>query len=222
MAQIKLNATYGMTGTLPAVSGANLTTLNGTQVTSGTLPMARLSGTLPALNGSALTTLNASNVSSGTLNAARYSGGKILQVVSTVGTYVTDTSSTSPSTNIYVTIVCSASSSKVLVIYAPPSVIYFSNTSNFGHHALYREVSGGADTNLTTSGHGSNWGIMRPGSSGNMDSGSNITYLDSPNTTTSLDYKIKVRTDNTALNMIYGHSSGQPCMSSITVMEIGA
>jgi hypothetical protein len=37
--------------------------------------MARLSGTLPALNGSALTTLNASNVSSGTLNAARYSGG---------------------------------------------------------------------------------------------------------------------------------------------------
>jgi hypothetical protein len=79
MAQIKLNATYGMTGTLPAVSGANLTALNGTQVTSGTLPMARLSGTLPALNGSALTTLNATNVSSGTLNAARYSGGKIVQ-----------------------------------------------------------------------------------------------------------------------------------------------
>jgi len=72
MAQIKVNMTYGATGTLPAVSGANLTSLNGTQVTSGTLPMARLSGTLPALNGSALTTLNASNVSSGTLNASRY------------------------------------------------------------------------------------------------------------------------------------------------------
>jgi len=77
MAQIKTNLTYGTTGTLPAVSGANLTSLNGTQVTSGTLPMARLSGTLPALNGSALTTINASNISSGTLNSARYTAGGI-------------------------------------------------------------------------------------------------------------------------------------------------
>ena len=39
-------------------SGASLTALNATQLTSGTLPMARLSGTLPALNGSALTNLS--------------------------------------------------------------------------------------------------------------------------------------------------------------------
>tara|TARA_R100001440_G_scaffold31639_1_gene50230 strand:+ start:562 stop:1125 length:564 start_codon:yes stop_codon:yes gene_type:complete len=50
MAQIKLNATLGLEGTLPAISGANLTSLN------------------------------ASNISSGTLNSARFSGGKILQV----------------------------------------------------------------------------------------------------------------------------------------------
>ena len=37
--------------------GSGLTGLNATQLTSGTLPMARLSGTLPALNGSALTNL---------------------------------------------------------------------------------------------------------------------------------------------------------------------
>ena len=43
-------------------SGASLTALNATQLTSGTLPMARLSGTLPALNGSALTNLPASSV----------------------------------------------------------------------------------------------------------------------------------------------------------------
>ena len=36
-----------------------------------------LTGNLPALNGSAVTTINASNISSGTLAAASYSGGKI-------------------------------------------------------------------------------------------------------------------------------------------------
>ena len=40
-------------------SGASLTALNATELTSGTVPMARLSGTLPALNGSALTNLPA-------------------------------------------------------------------------------------------------------------------------------------------------------------------
>ena len=35
-----------LTGTISAISGANLTNLNATQLTSGTLPMARLSGTL--------------------------------------------------------------------------------------------------------------------------------------------------------------------------------
>ena len=44
MAQIKLNATYGLTGALPAVSGANLTTLNATNISSGTLNAARYSG----------------------------------------------------------------------------------------------------------------------------------------------------------------------------------
>ena len=41
-------------------SGSGLTALNATELTSGTLPMARLSGTLPALNGSALTNLPSS------------------------------------------------------------------------------------------------------------------------------------------------------------------
>ena len=45
MAQIKLNATYGLTGTLPAVSGANLTTLNASNVSSGTLNAARYTDT---------------------------------------------------------------------------------------------------------------------------------------------------------------------------------
>jgi hypothetical protein len=80
--------------------------------------MARLSGTLPALNGSALTTLNATNVSSGTLASARYSGGKILQVqhmsTSTAVSYNTNTSFVD--TGITDSITPSATSSKILIV----------------------------------------------------------------------------------------------------------
>ena len=37
-------------------------------------------GSLPAISGANLTSLNASNISSGTLNSATFSGGKVLQV----------------------------------------------------------------------------------------------------------------------------------------------
>ena len=60
-----------LTGALPAISGASLTALNATQLTSGTLPDARF-GTLPAVSGVNLTALNATNLGSGTLPDARF------------------------------------------------------------------------------------------------------------------------------------------------------
>ena len=57
--------------TLPAISGANLTNLDASDLASGTIPDARFPATLPALNGSALTNLNASNLASGTVPIAR-------------------------------------------------------------------------------------------------------------------------------------------------------
>lgn len=81
------------TGALPALSGANLTNLNASNIASGTLDNNRLnasvtlqgntfnganqlvqlngSGVLPALSGINLTNLNASNIASGTLAVAR-------------------------------------------------------------------------------------------------------------------------------------------------------
>jgi len=50
-------------------------TTNASNLSTGTLPMARLSGTLPALNGSALTALNATNLGSGTVPTARLGTG---------------------------------------------------------------------------------------------------------------------------------------------------
>ena len=62
------------TGTMALTSDINLTALNASNLTSGTVPDARFPATLPALNGSALTALNASNIATGTLPMARLSG----------------------------------------------------------------------------------------------------------------------------------------------------
>jgi hypothetical protein len=57
---------------LPALSGLNLTNLNASNLASGTLPDARFPSVLPALSGLNLTNLNASNLASGTLPDARF------------------------------------------------------------------------------------------------------------------------------------------------------
>jgi hypothetical protein len=57
--------------TLPAASGTNLTSLNASNLSSGTVADARFPATLPALNGSALTNLNATALASGTVANAR-------------------------------------------------------------------------------------------------------------------------------------------------------
>jgi hypothetical protein len=57
--------------TLPAASGVNLTSLNASNLASGTVPDARFPATLPAASGVNLTSLNASNLASGTVPIAR-------------------------------------------------------------------------------------------------------------------------------------------------------
>ncbi len=57
--------------TLPAVSGANLTSLDADNLGIGTIPNGRFPATLPAVSGTNLTSLNADNISSGTLASAR-------------------------------------------------------------------------------------------------------------------------------------------------------
>lgn len=68
-----LAVTSGGTGSATAAfSGANITALNATQLTTGTLPDARFPATLPAASGVNLTALNASNLASGTIPDARF------------------------------------------------------------------------------------------------------------------------------------------------------
>ena len=93
MAQIKLNATYGLTGTLPAVSGANLTNLDARD----------LENALPAISGASLTGI---------------SGGKLLAHVSSgYGTQQSSTSSTWADMNLATAAITPATSgSKFFVI----------------------------------------------------------------------------------------------------------
>ncbi len=65
--------------TLPALDGSALTALNATELTSGTVPDDRFPDTLPALDGSALTALNASSISTGTLDIARVANASVTE-----------------------------------------------------------------------------------------------------------------------------------------------
>jgi surfactin synthase thioesterase subunit len=57
--------------TLPAASGTNLTSLNASNLSSGTVADARFPATLPAISGANLTNLDASDLASGTVPIAR-------------------------------------------------------------------------------------------------------------------------------------------------------
>ena len=121
MAQIKLNATYGLTGTLPAVSGANLTSL-----TSG-----NLTGALPAISGASLTGISA---------------GKVLQVVTAISeTDISSSSATYVDSGVSCAITPAATSSKVLVMWNQGRAFLASTQEMFC--AAYVDI-GGAGYNI--------------------------------------------------------------------------
>jgi len=78
-----------VTGTLPAISGANLTALNGSNIASGTVADARistltaskLSGALPAISAANLTSIPAANIVGVATGGFKRSGETSLQVL---------------------------------------------------------------------------------------------------------------------------------------------
>ena len=146
-------------------------------------------------------------------------GGKVLQCLSYTMGSATVTSSTSyvNFSSMAVTITPSSTSSKILILHSAPATVYTDNNSNMGQVAIFRD-----STNITTLGHNSSFGSY---SSTDHHSGSGIIYLDSPNSTSALEYRVKVATDNSGLQFVYGShysNGGQPDQTSLTCMEIGA
>ena len=200
-------------------SGANLTALNATQLTSGSIPFARIDipgstelSERPA-TGDEFIVYDASAAVNKSINYANMKTGKIGQVLQTVGAYVTTIASTTYALNMSApSITPSSTDSKILIMHSAPSGITLSNTTNMGHVTLYRDSS-----NITTFGHNSSYASYQGAS---PLSGTSLIYLDSPSSTSAIVYSVYVKTDNASLSMVYGYSSGQPRGSSITVMEI--
>jgi len=204
MAQIKLNATYGMTGTLPAVSGANLTTLNGSNISSGTVADARISaltaskltGALPAISGASLTNLSA---------------GKVLQVINaTNDDYQSTTSTSFGDTNMTGAITPSATSSKVAVWVNMQGIKTGGNT---GIH--FRLLRGSTVLQAFQALGGETEDSQR-----NDFGTSAYCHLDSPSTTSATTYKVQYR-NHTSAGSVRVNSSGTTCCSMM-LMEISA
>ena len=204
------SATLTPPATMPASSGINFTALNASNLGSGTVPTARLgSGTA-----SSSTVLYGDQT-----YKIEPTGGKVLQVIQfTMASFVT-TSSTSyvDFSSMLVTITPSATTSKILLIHAAPSTCYCDNNTNMANVALFRDT-----TNITTLGHNTSFASYQKT---DYMEGTGITYLDSPSSTSAIEYRVKCKVDNASLQFVYGSyftAGSQPRQSSLIAMEIGA
>lgn len=148
---------------------------------------------------------------SGNLSFGDAGGGKVLQVVQTAFTTDTATSNTSYTAipNFEVDITPSATSSKVLV--NASFSIESTNSGTLAQYTLYKDDT----TNLGNSTYG--FGIATYGTSNGRNFAS-INYLDSPNTTSAVNYQIYQKVDNGGSCKVAGGSA----VCTITAMEIGA
>jgi len=218
------------TGTMALTSDINLTALNASNLTSGTVPDARFPSTLPALNGSALTALVASNIATGTVPTARLGsgtassstflrgdstyaalpgGGKILQVVSqVVTTKVATTSSSFVDTGITLAITPAATSSKILV-----QMQGMFGTGGGGENNFFQVLRGSTQLGLQMS-------IMQDGVTQNFPR--TVVFLDSPGTASAVTYKVQIKAGGNEVFMNRDNSNNQMGFSTITLLEVGA
>ena len=212
-------------------SGSGLTALNATQLTSGTIPIARIAddaitNAKMADDAIGVAQLSATGTASNSVflrgdnTWAAAGGGKVLQVVSYQTASVAQTSSTSfVNTNSYGAITPTLATSKVWVVF-DTGINYFDTGSATCRHMV--TVFRGS-TDLGAIGNdGVGYGIFGHYTHGvtyndlGWQGGCNI--LDSPNTTSATTYRVKHRTDNSSATVrlqYYGKST-------LTLIEIGA
>jgi len=174
--------------------------LTGADIQDGTIGIADLSAT---------GTKDSTTFLRGDNTFAEAGGGKVLQVVSASDTTNRTVSSSSfTSTTVSASITPASASNKILILVSGMMSI---NTSQaYAYLTVYR---GGTDLASTTNGFS---GAMYQGDSPvNVNSAAvNVSFLDSPSTTSSTTYTVYTRTNAGACN--FGVSSKQ----TVTLLEI--
>jgi len=210
---ITISGTNGIVGAGFTVDNSGVSVTAGVG-TFGTLaaPAAGLTGALPAISAANLTSIPAANIvgvcTSGLTKTGGFGGGKISQVQQTVIDSQTSINSDTETEIMNVSITPSATSSKVLVcVNMAPS--YTNDTSTEFKAIIYRD-----STAIT--------GLARYfGSSGvgPVDGCLNGMFLDSPNTTSAVTYRMKTTRVNGSNSYVVNHTNSE-AKSTITAMEI--
>ena len=139
------------------------------------------------------------------------SSGQVIQVVSATDSTQRTTTSTSfvtGSNTLSVSITPSSASNKIFIIVG-------ANNRTSATYNVFTVFRGATDL-----GAASNMGLGVTGGANDVaDSASTfgISFLDSPNTTSSTTYQLQFRTNNVAYNAVLNYNNSK---SSITVMEI--
>ncbi len=181
--------------------------------TSTSIDATKLSGALPAIDGSALTNLPG--------------GGKVLQVVQAVKTNAASSSATSYTDigDLVVSITPSSTSSKIMV---STDITVGTNTNTYATARFTRNGTaiglGDVDGNR---GQGS-FSLAGDSHEYTKADTRSMAYLDSPASTSALTYKVQCKMNSGQFVMFnvpgenYNDSNTVVCISTITVMEIGA
>ena len=196
------NATSGSEIRLPedTDNGSNYVALKAPDTIASNLTL-----TLPSADGSSGQVLQTNG--SGVLSFVS-GGGKVLQVVS--GSYASQASTTSTtfqdlSSDTNVSITCSSASNKVLII------AHFNECYLNGSHCLWIRITAGGSEIIKSE-------CVLFGPSGERLHNQNITFLYSPNSTSSIQYKMQFKSNNGSNVRINQNSSVGG--SSLTLMEI--
>jgi hypothetical protein len=159
-----------------------------------------LTGNLPAINGSALTNLSA---------------GKVLQIVQAQKDGLISTSSTSyVTTNLTASITPSTTGSKVLILANMTACLQATQNKN-GYFTIYR-----ASTNIAPGGSGVYQQLsgIYSASGGSITPGLNMSFLDSPSSSSSTTYTVYMATDSGGDQRMNQNGTS----SVIQLLEIGA